>query len=495
MKKFILQILTIAFAAALAIYGAVSASAQGESGGESGESNQRETEAGDSENDAGNPENGDSKSAETGGEEKKPGTADPELGKYTRRGFVRMLIPNGRITGNTSDKLYHVEGGLEVYYFNVMLKGDTADIDQNNETVTIIGNVFVEDLEYRINCETVDVDYNNNWLKAQGFVQFERYNLGIARPREGDSKKTRMLGVFKNQKTKVYCGNLEYNWDSEDFHATGEVKVVQDEITIEAEEVKYDSAIGAYLLSGNVTLVIEKFGWLNEAGMVEQEDKDVAAALTKSKVTLTADYIAINEETGVIKCMMNQDSEKQVVLDQSDKKLECDDLEINDTTQLFKAAGNVKYWQQNGNWLIEGGLIKRNEADEQVLKEIANPMTMTTELLTFDYDKRRMESKSELVKIEGSKGKYAECSEMAYDDKEKVLTMGGGVSIVDGKEFIYCDSLRADTNKKIYEFFGGVDGFFMYEGRDSGTPAADEKTEPTPIPGSEDAVRPPTQRI
>lgn len=428
-------------------------------------------------------------------EEGKFGEADPEEGKYTRRGFVKMLIPNGRITGNTSDKLYHVEGGLEIYYFNIMIKGDTADIDQNNETVSITGNVFIEDPEYRINCEQVDVDYKDSWLKAKGFVQFERYNVGIAKPRESDTKKTRMLSVFKNQRTKVYCGSLEYNWETEDFHATGEVKVVQDDVTIEASEVKYDNRIGAYLLSGDVTMVIEKYGWLNEAGLVAEEDKDVAGALTKKKVTLTADYIAINEETGVIKCLMNEGSEKQVVLDQGDKKLESDDLEINDTTQLFKAAGNVKYWQQNGNWLIEGGLIKQNEADEQVLKEIANPMTMTTDLLTFDYDKRRMESKSETVRIEGSKGKYAESSELAYDDKEKVLTMGGGVSIVDGKEFIYCDSLRVDTKNKIYEFFGGVDGFFMYEGRDSAPSPTVETTETTPIPGSGDAVRPPTQRL
>ena len=425
-------------------------------------------------------------------EEGKFGDADPEDGKYTRRGFVRMLIPNGRITGNTSDKLYQVEGGLEIYYFNLMLKGDSANIDQNSETAIITGNVLFEDLEYRIKCEKVEIDYNNNWLKAEGFVQFERYNVGIARTREGDTKKSKMLTVFKNQRTKVYCSSLEYNWDSEDFEAIGEVKVVQDEITIEAEEMKYDSVVGAYLLSGEVTLVIEKFGWLNEAGLVEQEDKDVAGALTKSKVTLTADYIALNEETGVIKCMMNDGSDKQVVLDQTDKKLECDDLEINDTVMSVKAAGNVKYWQRNGNWLIEGGLIKRNETEEQVLKEIANPMTLTTELLTFDYDKRRMDSKSETIKIEGSQGKFAECSEMSYDDKAKVLTMGGGVSVVDGKQFIYCDSLRADTDKKIYEFFGGVDGFFRYDDREGDTqPGPAEE----PADTEEEVFRPPTTQV
>ncbi|MCD6118925.1 hypothetical protein J7K50_03700 [bacterium] len=403
----------------------------------------------------------------------KDGGADPEEGKYTRRGYVRMLVPNGRITGNTTDKLYHIEGGLEIYYFNMVVKGDSADVDQNAETATLKGNVFIEDPDYRINCEQMEIAYNENWLKATGFVQFERYNLGIAQVIDGAAKRAKVLTVFKNKRTKVYCSKLEYNWETEDFSATGEVKVVQDDAVIEASEMRYDSASNAYILSGDVVMTFEKYSWLFESGIVESEDEDILGALTKKPSTIKCDRMAINEGTGLMRCTMNKDSEDRVVFNQVDKKIECVELEVNDSTKLLVAKGDVKYWQKDGNWLLEGGLIKEEEAEGEILEELDNPMTLTTEILSFDYHLRKMQSEGETIRIEGRDGKYAECSLMNYDDKAKTLEMAGGVVISSGKEYLYCDSLRADTDNKVYEFFGDVDGFFKYESRGEPDETAD----------------------
>ncbi len=471
------------------------------------------------------------------------GKADPEEGKYTRRGFVRMLVPNGRITGNTTDKLYHIEGGIEIFYYNTMMKGDTADVDQNKETAVLIGNAFVEDPEYRINCDQIEVAYNENWLKATGFVQFERYNVGIADLQSGADKKTRMITAFKNEITKVYCSELEYNWETEYFSAKGEVKVVQEDTVIEASQMYYDSKSGEYVLTGDVLFSAESYGWLFDSGVVEKEDEKTAKALTKKKTTIACDEMRVNESSGKMLCIMTDNAatdtdspsegsdnaknvsadigltqieeavdtaketdsshvnsdesieeeavepkesepkksstqtkpNDQVVVDQGDKKLECDIFEVDDSAKLIRAQGNVKYYQQNGNWLIEGGLVKPDEAEKEVTDELENPMTVTTETMVFDYDKRKLESKGDTIRIEGKGGKYAECSTLSFDEKEKLLEMGGGVVISAGKEYMFCDSLKADTDNKVYEFFGDVDGFFKYQKRDEADKPAEAK--------------------
>lgn len=482
---------------------------------------------------------------EEGTENPDENKAPPEEGKYTRRGFVRMVVPNGRITGNTTDKLYHIEGGIEIYYFNMMMKGDTADVDQNKETAVLNGNAFVEDPEYRINCDNIEVAYNENWLKATGFVQFERYNTGIANVKEGVDKKTRMITAFKNEKTKVYCSELEYNWETEFFSASGEVKVVQEDTVIEASQMYYDSKAGEYVLTGDVLFTAESYGWLFDSGVVEKEDEKTAKALTKKKTTISCDEMRVNETSGKMTCTMTKETEtapeegaaetgkvaadeevkteqpesesetsepvpaetetdaennttpkpddadesaddetkseskktnknKQVIVDQGDKKLECDIFEVDDSAKLIRAQGNVKYYQENGNWLIEGGLVKPEEAEKEVTDELGNPMTVTTDTMTFDCDKRKLSSEAETIHIDGSKGKYAECSSLSYDDKEKVLEMGGGVVISSGKEYLYCESLKADTDNKVYEFFGDVDGFFKYQKRDEADKPVEE---------------------
>lgn len=392
--------------------------------------------------------------------------SDPEEGKYTRRGYVRMLIKNGRITGNTTEKLYHVEGGLEIYYFDVMISGESAEIDQNDESAIIFGSVFVEDPEYRIDCEKLYIKYKESWLKAEGFVEFNRYKMGIAKVSEGVAKKTRMLTIFKNEKTKVYCSTLEYDWDTEDFSAKGEVKIIQDDFLIEAEEMVYDSARNEYVLKGNVHYTIEKFDWLFDSGVVEEEDIDVARAITKEKATITCDTMIINEKLGILKCYMDEGSEGQVKFAQALRTLECDLLEINDDVKMFTAKGRVRYWQKDGNWLLEGGLIKADEAEGDLLTELDYPMTLITESIIFDYDKRMMETGGETIRLEGREGRSAVASTMTYDDIEKVLTMSGGVVIDSGKEYLYCESLVADTDDKVYEFVGEVDGFFKLEKRD-----------------------------
>ncbi|MEP0814351.1 MAG: LPS export ABC transporter periplasmic protein LptC [bacterium] len=379
-----------------------------------------------------------------------------------------MFIPNGRITGNTTDKLYHVEGGLEVYYFDVKITADEADIDQNTETATLSGNVFFEDPEYRITCNKLFVDYKNNWMSAEGFVQFNRYNEGKAKVVETLSKRNRLITVLKNKTTKVYCGKLNYNWDTEDFSAEGEVKVVQEGLTIEASEMSYEKATGNYSLSGDVVLVMDNYDWLYQAKVVAQEDADLVKSLTKRKTTIKCESMLVNDENGNVRCLKGT-GEDRVTVDQGDKRLECDDLAVDDAKKTMTTKGNVKYWQKDGNWLVEGGLIKREEAEKELLDEIQEPMTILAETMLFDYDKRKMEGLAgdgETIKIEGRKGRGAQSKKMTFDDKEKLLEMSGGVIINSGEEFLYCDSLSADTDNKVYIFSGDVDGFFMYQNRE-----------------------------
>ena len=69
------------------------------------------------------------------------------------------------------------------------------------------------------------------------------------------------------------------------------------------------------------------------------------------------------------------------------------------------------------------------------------------------------------IRIEGKEGEYAEANKFTYDDKEKLLEMDGGVTVVSGKEYLYCDRLTADTDDKKYNFYGDVDGFVKYQKR------------------------------
>lgn len=385
--------------------------------------------------------------------------ASTEVKMGLPKGFARIVVPNGRITGNTSEKKYHVEGGVEIYWEDIVLKADQADIDDAAESAVLSGNVDATDPTYNMKSGKMTVRFKDKVMDAQDFVQFSKTKQGTEKPAEGATKRARITTILKNNKTKVYCSELTYNWDKGDFVATGEVKIVQDDLSADCDKLTYVKDQKQYTMEGDVLVTLSKYEWLFSNNIIEKPDEKVGRTLAKQESTLTADKVVFGEDSEVADATGSSD--KKAVISQKDKRVEAPHIVIDDGSKAVKADGGVLMHQDTGDWLLESEQIKREAGDEDFIKEVKNPLDVTGDKLEYYYDKKNLKIDGN-VKAKGV-DKTATSDDLSYDDTTKLLVFDKNVVMTRGeKEHLYCDRVEINTDRRTFTFKGGVDGFFKY---------------------------------
>jgi len=374
--------------------------------------------------------------------------------------FARIVVPSGTIQGSTESKQFHIEGGLILYYSNVAMSGDVADIDEKNETAVIKGNVQVVDPKYTLKTDELRVQFHDKVFEAAGFVQFTKLREEAkAEPRLDLPKKDRVREYFAAQQFELYCQSLMYNWETNQMTALGGVRAVHPFFNGTMERMDYDDDTKQYEMSGSVVIEVTNYDWVFATKIAEEKDEKRLHALTQGSTKITCERMAYSEKTGVAQFYGLPGTE--VVLEQPKRGVRAAYMEVNDTTKDFYAEGTPErkavYSQEEGQWLFDAAILKRDESPKEISDRLDHPLTAQAGSITYNYDRKRVEMRGG-VRVEAG-GSAVQAGELIQDETAKFFLIKDNVQIVqDENNQVYAAQVYVDTDKDVYTFVGLVQG-------------------------------------
>jgi len=376
--------------------------------------------------------------------------------------YARVVVQSGRLAGNTESKSYYMQGDLLLFYRDITLSASRGMLDQNKETAELYDEVLVTDPNYELSADEVKVSFKDKTMDAQRFVRFKKTKEGKEPTGKDIAKRQRLINIFKNKPTQVLANRLEYNWETEEMKVSGEVKVLQDDFTAAMDELTYNPGTKLYTMKGNVFVTLHNMDFIFEHELVEKEDEDIAKALSEKESVLKADTVEFGEEESItrIKGSLKELAE----LSQADKRLRALVITIDDDNKLVTAQGDVEFYQESGEWLRKGGIVEEG-AEEELKKRLEKPITSSSDFLSYDYDKRILRQWGNVELLSEDEALF--CSELEYKEKDKLLTLRGGVTYYRGKEeYLFADEVTIDTARNVMKFVGPIEALVSAEKRE-----------------------------
>ena len=392
--------------------------------------------------------------------------------KGLSKDYARVAVTSGRISGSTGTEVYDIVGDFSLFYRDIVASAGKGRLNQKAEIAELSDDVYLKEPKYELASDELDIRFKQKTLAATKFVQFKKKEKSREPTGTDVPKRQRVINIFKNEPTEVYCNSLDYNWDTEEMEAKGEVKVVQKDFTATMDGLTYNPRTKLYQLSGNVFATLFSTEWIFEHELVEPKDEELARALAEKESTLAADFVEVGEESDLL--TMRGSEDKKAELKQEDKYLQADEIVVDDAKKLLTASGNVEFYQENGEWLEKGGLVEPG-AEEQLKERLGKPVTSTSDNLSYDYDKRILRQWGGVQLLGENEALLAD--ELTYDEKGKLLHLQGNVAYYRGEdEYVYADEVIIDTDKNSFKFIGIVEGF-MYSTEEARKKAEEAKAE------------------
>lgn len=374
--------------------------------------------------------------------------------------FARIVVPTGTIEGSTESKQFHIEGGLIIYYSNVMITGETADIDEKQETALITGDVNIVDPKYTLKTDELKINFGEKRFEASGFVQFNK----TADPKKSVPdmslpKKDRLRDYFGGQQFELYCTKLFYNWDSKEMTAVESVQLKHPFFNGTMEQLEYNDESKSYGMSGSVEIEITNYEWIFATRMADDKDEPKLRAITDNPTKVSCEQVVYSDETGVAEFYALPGA--QVVFDQNKRGVKASYIEINDKTKDFYAEGTPEakatYTQTDGEWLYSANLVKREEAQQEVKDMLANPLQAVATSITYNFDLKRIEMRGGTL-IKGQTSEVT-ADELVQDETAKFFLLHGNVHIKAGADNeVYASQVYVDTSNDVVTFVGLVQG-------------------------------------
>jgi len=390
--------------------------------------------------------------------------------KGLTREFARVVVSSGRIKGNTAKKQYDMEGRISLYYRDITADALEGRIDQEREAVDLRDSVRLKEPNYELSCEDLRIRFPDKSLVAKTFVRFKKKTVGKEPTGKSVPKRERTINIFKNEPTEVYANILTYNWDTEEMMAKGEVKVLQKDLSCTMDTLEYNPSAKTYRMTGNVFMTLLDTGWIFEHKLVEERDLDLAQALTENETTVEAEFVETGEDSDIT--TLRGGGGKRVAIAQDDKVLFADSVVFDDGKKMMTADGDVAYYQENGDWLREGKLIK-GEPSKETQEFLERELVSTSDHLTLDYDRRVLRQWDNVKVVSGDEMLAAD--ELVFDDLAKELRLEGNVSYFRGEEeYVLADKVFIDTERNIIRF-SGIMKSFMYATDEDRQRAREEK--------------------
>ena len=378
---------------------------------------------------------------------------------------ARVVVPpGGIIRGSTETKQFHIEGGLTIYYSDITITGQTADIDEKNEVAILRGGVQITDPAYTLKTEELLIYFEDKRFQAKGFVQLKK--LADEDKSEPDltlPKKQRLREYFAGQQFELFCSELYYDWDTLVMTALDSVRINHPAFNGSMDRLDYNDETKEYEMSGKPVLEVKKYDWIFENELVAEDDVEVVEAMTDGATKIDCSRVVYSEEAGIAQFYSTPGGE--VVFMQPKRSVKAGYIEVNDLTKDFHAESDgsqVVYSQADGEWLFAGGLINSEGVSEELEDTLSGELTTTSDTLTYNFDNRRLELLGSVVINAGIKTFSA--NEVIHDEQASYFLMRGNVMIQpDAKSMVRAAQVFIDTETDVITLVGLVEGEFESE--------------------------------
>ena len=371
-----------------------------------------------------------------------------------------ISLPGGSIEGSIRDKKFQYRGGVVIFYYGVEISAEEADIDEKAETALLRQNVEIVDPNYSLKTNELRIFFGKKKFEALGFVQFvKNAKASSNQPNLSLPKKDRLRESFSAQQFELYCNKLYYDWGTKELTALQAVRMEHPSFSGTMERLEYNDKDKTYMMEGGVGLNVSQYDWIFKNQLVDAKDEAKVRAVTNQPTKITADKVTFSDETAIAQFYALNG--KQVIFDQTERKVTSNYMEVNDKTKDFYAEGTVGapavFDQTNGQWLLESGMISKQDASEDLKKMLAKPMTAKAKTITFNYDRKRLEMR-EAVEVT-SESQQLKAGEMIQDETAKFFLVRDNVFIkTDDKTEMHAAQVYVDTANDVYTFVGMVTG-------------------------------------
>jgi lipopolysaccharide export system protein LptA len=397
---------------------------------------------------------------------------DPSRG--LEQNFARVVVPTGTITGSSESKQFHIEGGLVIYYSDVTITAERADIDERSETAALYGAVEVIDPLYNVKADELLIRFKDKQFQAKGFVEFRRHaKANASQPNLELEKKERLREYFSAQQFELFCSMLYYDWGSKEMTALNSVRMVHPSFSGTMERVDYNDKDKEYEITGAVVLNVEQYDWLFANKLIDQGDEKRVRSITDNPTKITSDRVLYSDESGLAQFYALDGND--VKFDQSERSIVGSYMEVNDKTKDFYAEGidgkPASYNQTDGQWLFNAELIKRDEASPELTKTLSKPLKAEARSITYNFDRKRLELRGG-VSIVGEKQSLT-AGEVVQDETAKFFLVRNNVVIKpDEVSEVYASQVYVDTQNDVFTFVGLVNGKFTSADLAAASPTA-----------------------
>jgi lipopolysaccharide export system protein LptA len=387
-------------------------------------------------------------------------TGDPS--RDTPENFARIVVPDGTIEGSTESKQFRIRGGVIIFYGDVEITAESADIDEKNEMAVLRESVEIVDPNYTLKTNELRIFFKDKRFEALGFVQFQKNaKPNAGKPDMSLPKKDRLREHFSAQQFELYGNKLYYDWGNKTMTALQAVRLVHPSFNGTMERLDYNDKSKSYAMNGDVVLDISEYDWIFTNQLVDAADEKKVRAVTDVPTKITSDKVLYSDETAIAQFYANVG--EQVNFDQTKRKITASYMEINDTTKDFFAEGiegaPATFNQTNGEWLFDAEIISRQGASEELRTSLSKPLTASANTITYNYDRKRLEMDGG-VAITGE-GQSITAGHMVQDETAKFFLVRDNVIIQpDAQTRVNAAQVYVDTANDVYTFVGLVEGGF-----------------------------------
>jgi lipopolysaccharide export system protein LptA len=371
-----------------------------------------------------------------------------------------ISLPGGRVEGSIALKKFKYLGGIAIVYNGVEITAETADIDEKGEMAILKENVEIVDPNYNLKTNELRIFFGEKKFEALGFVQFTKNaKANAGQPNLSLPKKDRLRESFSAQQFELYCNKLYYDWGTKEMTALQAVRMEHPSFAGTMDRLQYNDKSKSYMMEGEVGLNVAEYDWIFSNQLVDSKDEAKVRAVTNQPTKITADKVTFSDETAIAQFYALNG--KQVLFDQTERKVTSNYMEINDTTKDFYAEGSdgqpAIFDQTNGKWLLESGMISQQDASEELKQTLDKPMQAKANTITFNYDRKRLELR-EAVEVT-SDSQQLRAGEMIQDETAKFFLVRDNVYIkTDDKTEMRAAQVYVDTANDVYTFVGMVTG-------------------------------------
>lgn len=379
--------------------------------------------------------------------------------------YAWLSVPTGNVRGSTESKQFHMDGGVIIYFDEVTISGDEADIDEKNEIAILKGNVNIIDPKYTLKTDELRILFNEKKFQATGFVSFKKLtDRKKSEPDMSLGPKDRLREYFAAREFELSCSRLFYNWETREMIALDSVRMSHPVFSGTMSRIDYDDQSKEYLITGGIKLEVEQYDWIFENELAAPEDEKKLRALTDGKTEITCERLSYEEASGIAKFYSRPGGVVGFV--QPKRSVKAAYIEINDATKDFYAEGSVGsrmiYSQTDGEWLFAGGLIDRDSVSEDLSDAMVEALQAESQTLEYNFDRKRLEMHGEVKVSSGEK--ILQAGELIQDETAKFFLLRDNVMVrPDADSSIYAAQVYVDTANDVFTFVGLVQGSFVSE--------------------------------